>query len=182
MTPQEKLKIFAFYLPYELKVQSSTGTIYLLNTFSDIRGRGIESRQIERVINDNMKPILRPLYDLTKEIEHNGEKFIPLERLFAYSQGVFDYDYKYVNIMSSNQVQIEMLGHRNYFFEFIPRDNKNNDIRLHDTFRFNCFHTNLRMENKAIEVVKNPYLLFEKLLEWHFNAFNLPGSEYVKNS
>lgn len=27
------------------------------------------------------KPILRPLSDLTKEIEHNGEKFVPQEKL-----------------------------------------------------------------------------------------------------
>jgi hypothetical protein len=28
--------------------------------------------------DDYAKPILRPLSDLTKEIEHNGEKFVPL--------------------------------------------------------------------------------------------------------
>lgn len=31
------------------------------------------------------KPILRPLSDLTKEIEVNGEKFVPLEKLFGTS-------------------------------------------------------------------------------------------------
>lgn len=30
-----------------------------------------------------VKPILRPLSDLTKEIEHNGEKFVPIERINA---------------------------------------------------------------------------------------------------
>lgn len=30
---------------------------------------------------DEIKPILRPLSDLTKEIEHNGEKFVPFEVL-----------------------------------------------------------------------------------------------------
>jgi len=30
-----------------------------------------------------IKPILRPLSDLTKEIVHNGEKFVPLEKLFG---------------------------------------------------------------------------------------------------
>jgi hypothetical protein len=28
---------------------------------------------------EKIKPILRPLSDLTKEIEVNGEKFIPIE-------------------------------------------------------------------------------------------------------
>lgn len=27
------------------------------------------------------KPLLRPLSDLTKEIEHNGERFVPIERI-----------------------------------------------------------------------------------------------------
>lgn len=32
-----------------------------------------------------IKPIVRPLSDLTKEIEHNGERFVPVERLsFSY--------------------------------------------------------------------------------------------------
>ena len=30
---------------------------------------------------DSCFPILHPLSDLTKEIEHNGEKFVPIERL-----------------------------------------------------------------------------------------------------
>lgn len=32
-------------------------------------------------IQDNFKPILRPLSYLTKEIEHNGERFVPVDRL-----------------------------------------------------------------------------------------------------
>ena len=30
---------------------------------------------------NEIKPILHPLSDLTKEIEHNGEKFVPTEKL-----------------------------------------------------------------------------------------------------
>lgn len=30
---------------------------------------------------DEIKPLLRPLSDLTKEIEHNGERFVPIERI-----------------------------------------------------------------------------------------------------
>lgn len=51
-----KQEFMAFSLPYRLKVE----------------------------INLNMGtyiPILRPLSDLTKEIEHNGEKFVPIDLL-----------------------------------------------------------------------------------------------------
>lgn len=46
-----------------------------INATSSALGRGF-------VIKD-IKPILRPLSDLTKEIEHNGEMFIPCEQ-FSY--------------------------------------------------------------------------------------------------
>lgn len=44
-----------------------------INVKSTDSGRGFLLSEI--------KPILRPLSDLTKEIKHNGEKFVPLERL-----------------------------------------------------------------------------------------------------
>lgn len=40
---------------------------------------------------DQIKPILRPLSDLTKEIEHNGDKFIPLIRI----NNELQYDWKF---------------------------------------------------------------------------------------
>ena len=40
-----------------------------------------------------IKPILRPLSDLTKEIEVNGEKFVPIERMKRYML----VDFKYID-------------------------------------------------------------------------------------
>lgn len=66
------------YLNYELKVRyldkfgqaewDSTLDIDLLSKNPEL---------------DRIKPYLRPLSDLTKEIEHNGEKFIPLLAMSA---------------------------------------------------------------------------------------------------
>lgn len=39
------------------------------------------SREREMVSIEEIKPILRPLSDLTKEIEHNGERFVPVVNL-----------------------------------------------------------------------------------------------------
>lgn len=71
----EKLTIkeLAPYLPYGLKIFSEDGNSY--DVITDI--------QIAHIIKHNrigeVKPILRPLSDLTKEIKVNGEKFVPIE-------------------------------------------------------------------------------------------------------
>lgn len=80
MTKDEQLKIYSAYLPYKLNVKSErTGIIYELNTFSDMRGRGIENRDIETILSDNFKPVLYDLSYLTKEIEYNCLIIKPIE-------------------------------------------------------------------------------------------------------
>lgn len=62
------------YLPYGLKVSK----IHTLHTEPGIGN----INQIIRAVNKGMnqyKPILRPLSDLTKEITHNGETFVPID-------------------------------------------------------------------------------------------------------
>lgn len=75
-----KLKIehLTPYLPYKLKyIDKDSGEITIMRTISaeinliDL-GWG-NAHELEE-----FKPILRPLSDLTKEIEHNGERFVPL--------------------------------------------------------------------------------------------------------
>lgn len=72
-----KLEHLAPYLPYGLKVQGQpTKEILELGGLDGnialLVGRG-------RIDFFDIKPILRPLSDLTKEIEHNGGKFVPLD-------------------------------------------------------------------------------------------------------
>ena len=63
------LKELAPYLPYSLMV---------LNLHTNLTYQ-LTGRVIDRVanLNESHKPILRNISDLTKEIEHNGEKFVP---------------------------------------------------------------------------------------------------------
>jgi len=95
-----ELKHLASYLPYGLKFRAKAEVwemtcLYTLDEYkvwahnywdkdkllyypalnrkSDFQGKGYRLSQI--------KPILRPLSDLTKEIEHNGKKFVPFDRL-----------------------------------------------------------------------------------------------------
>jgi hypothetical protein len=74
-----ELKHLAAYLPYEL-----SGIIKANN--SEMNKKIKLDLRTCAVLFDfdskfNFKPILRPLSDVTKEIEINGEKFVPIEVL-----------------------------------------------------------------------------------------------------
>lgn len=93
-----ELKHLAPYLPYELRLKSINdnweGTLIGLKNDNLITGTktGVFV-QADKPYNyefaipfKTVKPILRPLSDLTKEIDHNGERFVPIkeiERLFT---------------------------------------------------------------------------------------------------
>ena len=87
-----KLEHLAPYLPYELTVMHE-GHIARIVSYYMPAGNYKKDCWIvsmEDTIDNELscsthfseiKPILRPLSDLTKEIEHNGEKFVPNEYL-----------------------------------------------------------------------------------------------------
>jgi len=171
-----ELKYLANYLPYGLKVKSKSAvwdlrtlTLSMVGSLERTNKRHIyhESWLIE---DTNFKPILRPLSDLTKEIEHNGEKFVPLVELFKISKGNYQQEIKYHSVMSTHQIQIEMLGFRNYFFGLYESDR---DVRIENGLYFDCYSTDLIMDNRFEEKILCQYSLFEKLFEWHFDVFGL---------
>ncbi len=71
------------YLPYEIRVnfrktERNLTAISLDSPFVFVSAwKG--SREKEMVSIEEIKPILRPLSDLIKEIEHHGKRFIPIE-------------------------------------------------------------------------------------------------------
>ena len=69
-----ELKHLAPYLPYELKAictQDINGVLYKHINLTE------RFYSMPTAILTNFKPILRPLSDLTKVIQHNGDEFIP---------------------------------------------------------------------------------------------------------
>ena len=91
---KEKLTIkeLAAYLPYKLKCKviasewydEGFGILYSIDLDEEtgvISGNTLHNKTIYCVEADfsDIKPILYPLSSLTKEIEHNGAKFVPLE-------------------------------------------------------------------------------------------------------
>lgn len=70
-----ELKHLAAYLPYYIDVLNlRTGNVACLNSHYDGSDEKDESIWM-------FKLILRPMSDLTKEIEHNGERFVPIKWL-----------------------------------------------------------------------------------------------------
>ena len=97
------------YLPYELKFGSGnqkyyefvlSGIDFYTRTDIQIRTRG---NRVYKISDIRYKPLLRPLSDLTKEIEVNGEKFVPAGKMithgfhnsFWYDVEKFNYRYLY---------------------------------------------------------------------------------------
>lgn len=63
-----ELKHLAPYLPYKLTGVSKEGSTFYLATGNNMLGRGVEDRDIGTWLSTGIKPILRPLSDLTKEL------------------------------------------------------------------------------------------------------------------
>lgn len=78
-----ELKDLAPYLPYGLKIRSSEGMTEILG-YEWVNGKIIYQLDTDDdsgdfAFDDPIKPILRPLSDLTKEIEIDGEKLVPMK-------------------------------------------------------------------------------------------------------
>jgi len=71
------IKHLAGYLPYGLLGISPSGNTFRLGINSNMLGKGIETRSIETFLEDQYKPLLRSLSQLTQEIEHDGVRFVP---------------------------------------------------------------------------------------------------------
>ena len=81
-----EIKHIAPYLPYELKGMRSDGAkeIYYLAYINPKSSTPLIWSPFDFFGDStamDMKPILRPLSDLTKEIEVNGEKFVPRTKM-----------------------------------------------------------------------------------------------------
>lgn len=151
-----ELKHLAPYLPYGLMLKINTPI-------------GIFNRKLQldcghdfnlHLSECNIKPILRPLSDLTKEIEVNGEKFVPMYKLCK-KQGFSMPDSReceYEFVSKFNQIAtIKMNG---WIFRYL---NDEKSFWLNGTESWSKKH---QKSNKQLE-------LFQMLFEWHFDVFGL---------
>jgi hypothetical protein len=120
----------AAYLPYGLMGISNNDTIFRLGLSYNMRGQGIEDRDIATFINSRIKPILYPLSSLTETIWFEGKEICPIEWLEEtyYTLSIHkecerlleDDGYKWINHMSHLLV-IHLLRWRVDIFDLIPK-------------------------------------------------------------
>jgi hypothetical protein len=116
------------------------------------------------------KPILRPLSDLTKEIEINGERFVPMVKLFEMI------NISELQVMYENETPYK-LGEKNGC-QYIIFDNYDfDDIYGHAEYEVQFYFQNgclvLDVPVWINNVIENNYNLYNKLFEWHFDVFGL---------
>lgn len=128
----------------------------------------------KELFSDGIQPILRPLSDLTKPIKHEGEEFVPMEKLFKMldSADYVDYHGKLEN--PTYQIDDEW----NHVMTF--GDEFNSLEFAYGNKGFILYNSKSdREEYYTSEAysVYNQLMLFEKLFEWHFDVFELikPG-------
>lgn len=93
-----------------------------------------------------IKPFFRPLSQLVQEIEHDGQKFVPIVELAKIACLGFE-----------RKLPIEIF--RNGFAYTVAYDNS------HFTFEPTIF---LGFINSNLQIPKNQKALFDKMVSWHF--------------
>ena len=83
MKEELELKHLAGYLPYELKIKTGKNVIRTCVLELKLPEDARYEITASMILNGSVRhlPILRPLSDLTKEIEVNGEKFVSIVEL-----------------------------------------------------------------------------------------------------
>lgn len=168
-----ELKHLAPYLPYGLKgIYNETIITLSLNGYSSVDEIGYD---ISLFLSCKIKPILRPLSDLTKEIEVNGEKFVPLQklcRMVAYNEQYRkEWKYSEKNEYVPNGTQFGTFEKELIYFSLAT------DVVMSREFGYlsssKRFYLRNPRDNEDITYPVNQFLGLQKLFEWHFDVFGL---------
>lgn len=160
-----ELKHLVGYLPYNLKsvlsasnfgIEKLEGDVTLTNVSGIVDG------------TSSAKPLLRPIEELKNEIEHNGERFIPILELFKISITGFVEEYKI------NSSWDEIVG----FACGIRVVDSVEEVKILSYSEKHGFAT---QKTAIVDVIKDRTTeltllqdkLWEKLYEWHFDIHGL---------
>lgn len=168
-----EFKHIAPYLPYGIEFFDYKKAKIVFDTYSVMSTGEYNEYSLPYILKNQVKPILRPLSDLTKEIEVNGERFVPIVEL--------------AKIHDSN-IQIEKLENQHGTvvayckIDYHPSIKKPLartffEIDLDDLdfdYGFEVFGED---ENDIVQTnffpVKNQLEIFNQLYEWHFDIHDL---------
>lgn len=146
MNKDELLKIYSAYLPYDLEFEAfgRRGKINEIQLKPDfVLGLDIDSH-VRHFYPDSGLPIFYPLEYLTKEIEHEGEKIIPIEKLFGSALAISGYT-------------------------------------VYQDFQYKEF-AHLTYVKYGLKPFPFLFEHYQKLLEWHFNIFQLPEDQFINKA
>lgn len=167
-----KLEKIAPYLPYGLKgkvtltmIRPWIEKIVTIKGIRYYRTHQPEPNELWQVMEadgsldslqgEYIKPILRPLSDLTKEIEHNGETFVPIIELAKEFQNQTIYK---VSHYRDPEIHTTFIGEKfARLYCCVDGDNQ----------RYNYFDVSIT------HVKKMKFSLVQKLISWHFDLENL---------
>ncbi|MDE5526643.1 hypothetical protein [Elizabethkingia meningoseptica] len=101
-----ELKDIAPYLPHDLKVCTSYGS-NKLNKAKRMMGADVDRLRTSKSFN--MFPLLRPMSDLTREITHNWETFVPLHRILeSYCFNLSEMDEEYILSFKESLIDVDI--------------------------------------------------------------------------
>ena len=152
------LENLAPYLPYMLRV------FYKNQTYKMSIYHGFVYVGIDRLLGkeSEYKPLLRPLSDLTKQIEHNGETFVPVIELAKLMNMADPKDFKILDDVTEDGTR--RLGccwfKEQHLFWYDP---EYRCFEYETTESFVSFNT----------CASNQLDMFKKLYSWHFDLDGL---------
>ncbi|MGK6342813.1 hypothetical protein ACMGDK_11275 [Chryseobacterium sp. DT-3] len=163
MTKEEQLKIYAAYLPYDLKVCTSYNLGTSWNKPKKLLGADIDRFRT----NVKYKPILYDLSHLTKEIEHEGKKIIPIVELYKKANSKANYGALTSGVERTDKGQ----SYNFHVFE----DGKH-------VFKFSTYTNGYGTFFLDNLMIINAYSLYQELLKLHFNFFNIPPDQFINKA
>ena len=157
-----ELKHLAGYLPYGLKAQDlrtkEVRIVTLLHFTYDNETVGHNHLIYEGLMLSKHLPILFPLSDLTKEIEVNGEKFVPMKKLARIMHPNEEFHFLETSFARNVQsVKYKYHVGRNTVCDTINIYTE--ELNQGSKYCFNIMNTDL--------------WIAQKLYEWHFDIHNL---------
>lgn len=160
-----ELKHIAPYIPHQLKVEFE-------GIITDLEGVDLYSKKpliIERCGENitDITPLLRPLTDLSKEITHKGENFIPMEVIGnslipegSFEEGIFGWGVP--------------TGGDDYQDYYLTIEKEEVNLMLYTW----CGEPH--NDGFIVEALTLSYTIFNQLIEWHFDVFGLIDSGHAK--
>lgn len=159
------------YLLYELKgIETKKGTIKELLSIDLVSGCRVGDMDEDYNVGiSQFKPILHPLSDLTKEITHNGETFIPVVELAKIA------DCHYVFIPELGQIKTFIDTGCNVI-QVHWKDEKENYFEMStgiDESRFENDNDGITFTLGSSYAIHNLFTLYQKMFEWKIDVLGL---------